>query len=144
MRPIIVKRTIKAPIDRVFQTVANIQHFSKAVPRVVRYEILSSVESGVGTRFRETRRMNGKEQVTELEVTEYVQNDHVRMVSDSHGIIWDSLFTVKMEQDQTALTLAMEARAYKFLSKLIYPLMYKTIAKAVGRDMDSIKEFSEK
>jgi uncharacterized protein YndB with AHSA1/START domain len=144
MRPIIVNRTIKAPIDRVFQTVANIQHFSQAVPRVVKYEILSSVESGVGTRFRETSRMKGKEQTTELEVTEYVPNEHVRMVADSHGVIWDSVFTVKPEQDHTALTLAMDARAYKFLPKLMYPLMYKMIAKAVASDMDSVKEFCEK
>ncbi len=144
MRPIIVSRTIKAPIDRVFQTVADIQHFSKAVPRVVKYEILSPVESGVGTRFRETSRMKGKEQTTELEVTEYVPNEHVRMVADSHGVIWDSVFTVKPERDHTALTLAMDARAYKFLPRLMYPLMYKMIAKAVASDMDSVKEFCEK
>jgi len=144
MRPIVVSRSIKAPVDRVFQTVAHIENFSRAVPRVVKYEILSSIQTGVGTRFRETSRMNGKEQTTELEVTEYVPNDHVRMVADSHGVIWDSVFTVKPEQDHTALTCAMDARAYKFLPKLMYPLMYKMIAKAVATDMDSVKEFCEK
>jgi uncharacterized protein YndB with AHSA1/START domain len=143
MRPIIVTRSIKAPVERVFQTVADIQQFSKAVPRIVKYEFLSAVKSGVGTRFRETSVMKGKEATTELEVTEHVPNEHVRMVADSHGVVWDSVFTVKPEQERTELTLAMDARAYKFLPKLMYPLMYSIIAKSIANDMDSVKKFCE-
>lgn len=90
-----VIRTINAPLDLVFQTVADIRNFSKAVPHIVNAEFLSDVESGVGTRFRETRLMRGKEATTELEVTEYSENEHIRIVADAGGTIWDSLFTVR-------------------------------------------------
>jgi uncharacterized protein YndB with AHSA1/START domain len=59
MSPIIVTRTIRAPVDLVFQTVADIRRFSQALPHVVKVEFLSDARTGVGTRFRETRLING-------------------------------------------------------------------------------------
>ncbi len=81
-----IKRTIHAPVDLVFRTVSDINNFSKAIPHIVSAEILSDTKSGVGTRFRETRLMNGKEATTELEVTEFVDNDRVRIVAELGAI----------------------------------------------------------
>ena len=81
MSRITVTRTIDAPIDLVFQTVADERRLSQALPHIVKVEFLSDVKAGVGTRFRETRLMNGKEATTELEVTEFVENERVRLVS---------------------------------------------------------------
>ena len=89
----LLSRTIDAPIEKVFDTVAHIENFSKAVPDIIKVEFLSDRHSGVGARFRETRRMGKREASTELEVTEFVQNDHIRFVSDAGGIIWDTVFT---------------------------------------------------
>ena len=98
MSRITVTRTIDAPLDVVFRTVADIRQFSKALPRIVKFEFLSEVKSGVGTRFRETRLMKGKEATTELEVTEFIENDRIRLVADDHhGTVWDTLFAVKAE-----------------------------------------------
>jgi len=66
---LIVVRTIDAPMEIVFRTVADITQFSRALPHIVTVEFLSASRVGVGTRFRETRMMNGKQNVTELEVT---------------------------------------------------------------------------
>jgi hypothetical protein len=144
MSRIVVTRTIAAPIDLVFNTVANINQFSKAVPRIVKYEFLSDVKSGVGTRFRETRLMKGQEATTELEVTEYIANDHVRIVADSHGTVWDTVFTVKLEKSHTELTVAMDAKAYKLAPKIINPLISHVIKNAMEQDMDAVKAFCEK
>jgi len=54
---------------------AHIDNFRKAVPGITSVEFLSETRSGVGTRFRETRVMNGREATVELEVTEFVEND---------------------------------------------------------------------
>lgn len=110
-------RSINAPIDLVFKTVSDINNFSKAIPDIINVEFLSDVKSGIGTRFRETRLMNGKEAMTELEVTEFVENGHVRMVTDSHGAVWDSVFTVKRVDGHTELTLVMDARPHKIHAK---------------------------
>ena len=143
MTRITVTRTIDAPIDVVFKTVADIRQFSKALPHVVKFVFLSDVTSGVGTRFRETRLMKGKEATTELEVTEYVENDRVRMVADSHGTVWDTTFAVSSEGGKTTLTMTMDAKAYKLLPRLMNPLIKGMITKAVKRDMDLVKAFCE-
>jgi hypothetical protein len=83
MSRVVVRRAVVAPVETVFRTVADITHFSRAIPHIVNVEFLSAVRSGVGTRFRETRRTNGREMSTELEVTEYAANDRVRIVSDA-------------------------------------------------------------
>lgn len=143
MSKITIIKTINAPIELVFNTVADIRNFSKAVPDIGDVEFLSDQKTGVGTRFRETREINGREAATELEVTEYVENDHIHLVSDSHGTVWDSIFTVDEMNGRTNLTLVMEARAYKFLSKLLNPIMKSFIKKAVEKDMDAVKSYCE-
>ena len=80
MRPISTTRQIDAPIEKVFAAVSDVRNFSEAVPHIVKVEFLTDQKTGVGTRFRETRLMGGKEASTELEVTEYVENDRVRIV----------------------------------------------------------------
>ncbi|MHC4136946.1 MAG: SRPBCC family protein [Planctomycetota bacterium] len=137
-------RTIHAPIETVFATVAQIENYSKAVPQIVSVEFLSDVRSGVGTHFRETRLMGGKQTRTELAVTEYVENDHIRLVTDTHGTVWDSVFTVKPATGGgVELTLVMDAHAHKFLAKLTNPLIKGAIRKALEKDMDAVKAFCE-
>jgi len=144
MSRMVVKRTINAPIERVFQTVADISQFSQAIPQIVKVEFLSDVKSGIGTRFRETRSMNGKEATTELEVTEYIENEHIRLVTDMHGCVWDTLFEVKPHNGQSELTMTMDARPYKLMARLMNLVIGGMIKKLVERDMDAVKAFCEK
>ena len=137
-------RYIKASIDKVFQTVSNIENFSKAIPAIVRFEYLSDKNQGVGTKFRETRLMGKKEQSTDLEVTEYAGNEYIRILSDTHGTTWDSIFSVKPVDDQVELTLTMEAKAHGLLPKLINPLIKGLVKKALENDMDLLKSYCEK
>ena len=138
-----VNRRIAAPVDRVFDTISRIENFSKAVPQIVEVEMLSDVTSGVGTRFKETRPMGKRKASTELEVTEYTENERIRLVSDAGGTIWDSVFTVKPVDGQTELTLTMDARPHKFLARLMNPLIKGVLTKALEQDMDCVKSYCE-
>ncbi len=144
MSRITVTRKIAAPVDRVFQTVSNIEGFSEAVPDILSVEFLSEQKIGVGARFKETRLMRGREASTILEVTEYVENDRVRLVTDTFGTVWDSVFTVKPDGEGTALELIMEARPYKLIPRILNPLMKGGMTKALSRDMDAVKVHCEK
>ena len=103
--------------------ISDINNFSKSIPDVINVEFLSDVKSGVGTRFRETRLMKGKEAMTELEVTEFVENDHVRYVTDSDGTVWDTVMSVKAVDDKTDLTLIMDGGPHKCMQKMVGPVM---------------------
>ncbi len=138
-------RKIKAPIGIVFKTLATIEEFSKAVPGIVDVEFLSETHYGVGTRFRETRMMNGKEAKASLEVTELVENEHLRIVSDEGGTIWDTIFGVKQQEDGIVeMTLQMDARPHNFFAKILTPMIINMVGSFVEKDMDSVKQYCEK
>lgn len=143
MPRIILSRIIDAPLEVVFTTVAEISEFSKAIPRIVDYEFLSDIQSGAGTRFRETRRFKNKDTTTDLEITEFVKNEHVRIVTDSHGTVWDTVFSVHQLDEGVELTLKMDALAHRLLPKLMNPLVMGMIKKVIAKDMDDIKNYCE-
>ena len=144
MTRITVVRTIAAPVDEVFATVAHIDQYSRAVRDVVKFEFLSDARSGVGTRFRETRVMKGTEVTTELAVTEYVPNDRVRIVADSHGTVWDTLFALRVIDDRTLLTTTMDARSRNILPRIIISIMRTKLEKSIEMDMDAVKAYCER
>ena len=144
MANVTVTRRIDAPVDLVFRTVAHVEQFSQAVPGILRVEFLSDVKSGVGARFRETRVMMGREASTELEVTEYVENERVRIVSEAGGALWDTVFTVAPDGDGTALKMVMDARPQTPSARMTVPLIIGTVRKAVEEDLDAVKSFCER
>ena len=87
--------------------------------------------------------MKGKESSTELEVTEYVENDRIRLISDTHGTIWDTVFTISLIDAGTELIMTMEARSYKLIPKIMNPVIKGMIKKMIEIDMDYVKEFCE-
>lgn len=134
---------IDAPVSQVFDVVAHVERFSVAVPSIEKVEFLTDIRSGVGTRFEETRRVNGREGSTVLEVTEYELDEHVRIVSDAGGTIWDTIFSTQRVEGGTELAMVMEARPHTFVARLTTPLIRGMVAKGVVADLDAVKEFCE-
>lgn len=141
--------TVVAPIELVFETVAHIENFAKALPQLIGYEFLSEQETGVGTRFIETRESVGKETRTELEVSEYVANEYVRLVADENGTVWDTLFSFRTRVDRmkgevTEIKVVMNARAHAWGPRLLNPIMRKMFKSAIGNDMDNVRQYCER
>ena len=143
MKPIIVSRKINAPLNLVFQTVSDVRMFREAVPHITNVEFLSNQQRGVGTRFRETRIMNGREHSVDLKVTEYTENERVRLVSDAGGTIWDTVFSVTQGARNIELKMQMDIRPYRFLAGIMNVLIRGMVVKGVQSDMDAVKAFCE-
>jgi len=138
------RRLIDAPIGEVFHAVADIDNFAQALPHIIGVEFLTPQKSGVGTRFRETRLLDGKQTTTELLVTEYVEAERVRLVSDQGGTIWDTVFEVSEVGFQTELSMVMVSKAYKLHAHLVNLLIKRMVARAIEGDMDAVKAFCER
>lgn len=136
-------RTIDAPADRVFETVAHIENFQRAIPHITNVEFLTETHTGIGTRFRETRLMRGRQVTTELEVTEYEPNQRVRLVSDAGGTVWDTVFTVRDTDGESVVSLLMNARPYKLTARVMNPVISRMIRKAIEDDLDGVKAYCE-
>lgn len=114
-----VSRTIEAPIELVFSRISDVHRFVEVSEDILEIEFLSETTHGVGTRFRETRDMNGRKATTELELTEYVENERVRFVSDAGGTIWDTVMAVTANGEATELEMTMDARPYKLIAHIV-------------------------
>lgn len=143
MKPTELSLTINAPLGTVFCAVSDLDHFSRAVPQIDRIEVLSDTRTGVGTRFRETRLVGGKETASELEIAELVDKERIRYVSDTFGTLWSSTFTVAPAGDRTRLTMTIVGRPHRLLSRLAAPLMKLLTAKGVAADMKGIRAYAE-
>lgn len=143
MKPIEFTRSIDASIDEVFQCVSDVRNFRKAIPHITNIEFLTDQQVGTGTRFLETRSMNGREQSVELEVSEFVENDRVRMISEAGGTIWDTVFLVTEDQNNVTLKMKMDVIPQTFFAKIMTRLIRGMVAKAVGTDMDAVKRYCE-
>lgn len=138
-----VHRSIAAPLDRVFQTVSNIERYAEAIPRIENFNFLSAKRTGIGTRFRETRVVKGREHVTEREITEFVPNESVRFVADRHGTVWDSTYRVSRASGATQLELTTQASAHKLLPWLVNPLRKFFYRRALEAEMTALKAYCE-
>ncbi len=134
---------IQAPVEKVFSAVSEIETFPARAEAITGVEFLTDQRSGVGTKFCETRLMKGRESQTELEVTEYIMNDRIRMVADQGGTIWDTVFAVAQSGSGTKLNMTMDARPYKLAAKITTPLIKGMIEKFIQRDMQELKAWCE-
>jgi uncharacterized protein YndB with AHSA1/START domain len=145
MPTITVIRIIHATPEVVFETIADARRFAQAISGDTRVEFLSENTFGKGARFRQSRSLNGKESAMEFEVIEFVNNERVRIVNETDGTVWDSVFTLTSLITSTTLTMRMEARTRRLVPRLLLPVMVPLfIRKAVEKDIDAIKSFCER
>jgi hypothetical protein len=145
MATIEIARTIHAPTAFVFKTVADPGHFAQAISGVTKIEFLSSTKCGLGTRFRQSRVLNGKEMTLDFDVIDYAENERVRIVNEVHGTRWDSVITLTPSNTSTNLTMRMDTKTRPLVPRLIMPLMLRLfIRRAVEKDLDAVKAFCEK
>ncbi len=139
-----ITKEIAAPVPAVFAVLSNAEQFAAALPHVVRTEFVSEQRSGLGTVFRETRSLRGREMTFELQVTEYETDRKVRMVTESHGTVWDTLFEVEPDGEHTRLIVSSDAISERLLPKIRNWLFRGMMAKAVANDLDLLKAYVER
>ncbi len=136
-------RSVKAPIDKVFEAVADIGAYAETFPSVTKIEFVGEQKSGVGTRFRETRLGSGRDGTSEVEVTEFVDGDHIRLQDEALGSAWDTTYSVKGEGESTLLTMAVQAEPKKLMAKLTMALGMSGYSANMEKHLDAIKAHCE-
>lgn len=136
-------RRIDAPLDEVFEAVADRATFGEVVPDIVDVEFLTEEHSGVGTRILETRVSGSKTETTELVVTEYEDNDHVRFMADDGATRWDTVIRVEPRVHGTELSITLNGRPQTLKAKLMTPITGSNASRIIMRDLEAIKHYCE-
>lgn len=85
MKPVHVDVRIDAPAPRVWEVCSDIEHAADAIPDIERIEFLNELRQGVGMRWRETRRMSGREVTEVLEIVEWNAPHSYVVAARHHG-----------------------------------------------------------
>lgn len=129
---------IARPRDELFQFIANPNNAPKVVNSVIRMEQLTDGTLGVGTRYRETRLMNGKEQQTDLEIVSYEPPVHYAMRNVTQGIETTYTYTFTPERNGTQVRLVCKVNA-RGLKKLMTPLVAGILKKEDGDHLQRLR-----
>ncbi|MFD3535509.1 SRPBCC family protein [Streptomyces sp. NPDC058664] len=141
---VVVERRVAASPGRVWETITDLRDMPRVLSGVEKVEVLTEGGFDVGTRWRETRRMLGKEATEEMTVTECEPPDRYLTVADSHGMHYVSeLILTPDGSGGTTLRMTFSARpahgrAPGFVTRLLTRFGTKAVAKALAKDLSDI------
>jgi uncharacterized membrane protein len=137
---------INAPIDIVFDVFSDIEKIQDRIDDITQVEILSDIKHGVGTRWRETRVMFGKEATEEMEISKIENNRSYDVVASSHGMDYHSVYTFTEKDGGTLVEMTFSGQPITLMAKLMTPVGYlfkNATKKALEGDMDNLKVICE-
>ncbi|MFD0073713.1 SRPBCC family protein [Streptomyces sp. NPDC127166] len=141
---VVVERRVAASPGRVWEAITDLKDMPRVLSGVDRVEVLTLGGFDVGTRWRETRRMLGKEATEEMTVTECEPPDRYVTVADSHGMHYVSELTLTPDgAGATTLRMSFSARPADgrtpgLLARLLARFGAKAVAKALAKDLSDI------
>lgn len=146
-----VERRIAAPVGRVWEALTDLEGSPRVISGIESVEMLSEAPFGVGTRWRETRRIFGKEATEEMWVTAAEAPKRYVVEADSRGVHYTSEFTLAPEQDDPAattvrLTLDSETEKKRLsgtMGKFLGGIGSKAVAKSLSKDLEDVAAFVE-
>ena len=142
MASVCVEKDIAAPVERVFETLSDIPNADETISGITKIEMLSDGPVGVGTRWRETRVMFGKQATEEMEITEFNPNKNYVVEAESMGCHYRTDIRFQESELGTKVEMEFGAKPITFFAKLMTPvswMMRGTMAKCLNKDLDDCK-----
>lgn len=140
-----VERRIAAPAGRVWEALTDIERGPEVISGIDRIEMLSEGPFGVGTRWRETRTMLGKEATEEMWVTASEPPGRCVIEAASRGVHYTSEFLLTPAGDASTdvrLTFGSRTEAGGVLKgavmNLLGRLSSRAVSKALAKDLADI------
>lgn len=146
---ITVSRDIAAPPASVWEVITNVDRYADVLSGVQRVERLDDGTGfGVGTRWRETRTMFGREATEEMEVAAVDPGTGYTVVADSRGTVYTSGFHLEdAGEGRSRLTMTFGAApsglVAKVLSATVGRLFVRTTRKLLQQDLDEVGAAAE-
>lgn len=149
-----LERSIDAPADAVWHVLTDLEGAEAVLSGVTRIERLAGVGWAIGTRWRETRSMMGREATEEMEVVGIDPGRSTTVAAEAHGMRYRTEFTLEPlpspdGQPRTLLRMRFSG-SYQTLSwvqrvaaKLTSGIGMRVTRKAMQQDLDDIAAAAE-
>lgn len=139
---------IDAPPARVWEVVTDLATAPDRIAAIKSLEVLTDQPFGVGTRWRETRAMFGKEATEEMEVSAVTPGESYTTEAESCGCHYTCIVRVAAEGAGSRLSMAMDAKPVTLMARVMgvvmMPMMRGMVIKAFAKDLADIKAGAER
>lgn len=133
---------IVLPPKAVFDFVTDANNAPKVVSSVKSMVKLTEGPTDKGTRYRETRMMNGKEQEAELEVVAFEPSEKYAVRNETQGFETTYTYTLTPEKNGTRIKLVCDVKAGG-LKKMTVPMVVSILKKEDGDHLQRLKKAME-
>ncbi|MGP1309671.1 MAG: SRPBCC family protein [Phycisphaerales bacterium] len=141
---------IAAPPEQVFAMSSDVERWPETVSAITKTEILTpgrDAKVGVGTVFRETRIMFGKEASETMTIARFEPPRGYTFTASSHGCNYETTFTFTPEGPGTRVDMHFKGEPQTFMSKVMgavmAPMLKGTMVKCIRKDLLDMKQTLE-
>lgn len=146
MAMLIMQKHINASPETVFRVATDLANWSDLIRGIERIEPLTEGPMRVGTRYRETRKMFGKESTEEFEVTALDAPHGFDVQAHTCGMLFTSRHRFVPDISGTLVELTLESKPQSIFARLMAPLgkvMMGSMKKLIDADLEDLKAIAE-
>jgi len=139
---------INSTKEKVWAMIADIENSADFISGITNIEIINPAgDDLVGLKWRETRKMFGKESDEIMWVTHSQKPNFYQTRAENHGAIYVSRLEITEENDGVTLEMSFEGQGstlmVKIMSGIFGAFMKKSMRKALVVDLEDIKKACE-
>lgn len=134
--------------EKVWAMITDIENSASFISGITNIEIITPAgDDLVGLKWKETRKMFGKESDEVMWITDSQQNHYYKARAENHGAIYLSCLEITELNDGVRLEMSFEGQGTTFMAKLMSKvfggMMKKSMVKALEQDLEDIKKACE-
>ncbi|AIY04726.1 hypothetical protein Plano_0761 [Planococcus sp. PAMC 21323] len=140
---------INSTKEKVWQVITDIENSANVISGIINIEILHPAEGDfVGLKWRETRKMFGKEAQEIMWITDSKEVHYYQTRAESHGAVYISRLAItEKNNDVVTLEMSFEGQSITLMAKIMSGIfsifMKKSMRKALEIDLQDIKNYCE-
>ena len=140
---------INSTKEKVWAVITDIENSADFISGITNIEVINPAgDNLVGLKWRETRKMFGKESDEIMWVTHSQKHKYYQTRAENHGAIYISRLGITEENDSVILEMSFEGQGStliaKIISRIFGVLMKKSMTNALVVDLEDIKKACEK
>ena len=146
MAKVTVTEFINAPIEVVFDIASDFGNADQRITGIIKTELLTDGEIGVGTRFKETRVMFKREASETMEVVKFERPYHYAVEAFNCGCEYHTSFDFAEKNGGTEISMTFEGIPKTIFAKMMAFMMgwmMKMVVKECTKDLADLKKSIE-
>lgn len=143
-----VQIPINASKESIWNVITDIDNAVATIDAIENLEVLDQPTDGlVGLKWRETRKIMGKDATETMWITDAVENEYYKTRAESHGSVYISCLRISETNGVNTLSMSIESKPQTRMAKLIgVPMMLLCkgmMKKMLIKDLQDIKAAAE-